>query len=202
MGNVFGTAGLSAIATIAFVVAAILTMIADSKLRGLSAYNTDDKLQAAHNDMLVGYICAWIATGITLLLMIGYIFKGFAAWLPEWVHMILLILAITASILALIFMGLAMRNVDNTPNDSGTQGYLLWGMILTGLGLVLLVFLGMWRITHWGSNTVKTEEVMEQQSPESYQSPYGYQQPGTTVVVGGMPPPPAAPARRPPQKMN
>lgn len=210
MGSVLGTAGLSVVATAAFVVAAILTMIADSRLRGIDSYDTDEDLQDAHSDLLIGYILAWVAAGITFFLMLGYIFKSFASWLPEWIHMILLVLAIIAAIIALIFMGLGMRKIDNTPNDDSTHGYLLWSMILTGVGLVFLVILGMWRITHWGTEiSPEEDETMNGDGTGTgAYDPYGYQQQGTTVVVGGggmppaaRPPPPSQVPRRPPRKM-
>lgn len=200
MGSVLGTAGLSVVATVAFVVTAILSMIADSRLRGIDGYDNDDDLQSAHNDLLIGYILAWVAAGISLFLMLGYIFKSFASWLPEWIHMILLVLAITASIISIIFLGLAMRTIDNNPNDDNTHGYLLWGMILCGIGLVFLVILGMWRITHWGTEMPKEED----ETMNGNGAGNGYQQPGTTVVVGGgagMPPPPSQKPRRPPPRI-
>ncbi len=189
MGSVLGTAGLSIVATLAFVVAAILIMVADSRLKSISGYNNNDDLKKGHSDLITGYILAWIAAGISFILMLGYLFKSFHKWLPEWLHMILLVLALVLAIIALVYMGLGMRKIDNTPNDNGTQGYVLWGMILTGVGLVILILLAMWRITHWGSDNEK--DMTDKQG--SYQDQnYGYQSgyDQTTVVIGGMPPPP------------
>jgi len=154
MGSLIGTTGLSVLATVAFVIGTILAMVADSRLRGLTGYNTNTTFQSAHNYIVIGVILGWVAAGIAFILLLGYLVNALAFLESEWVHMILWILAMAAAIISIIYLGLAMRKIDNTPNDNNTQGYLLWAMIVMGIGLVILTFLGVWRITHHATKTI------------------------------------------------
>lgn len=148
MGSAIGTTGLSVLATAAFIVAAILSIIASDRLRSIAGYNTNDTFKAANNDLTIAMVLAWIAAGISFLMMIGYIFTSFELLQNETLHFILWILALAAAIISFIYLGFASRKVDNTENDNGVQGYLLWAMIILGLGLAILLLTGLWRITH------------------------------------------------------
>ncbi len=151
MGSALGTTGLSVLATLAFVAAAILSIIADDRLRNIDGFDNNDNLQAAHSNLVVGIILGWVAAGLVFILVLGYLLTSFKLLQNEWLHFIVWALGVAAAIIAIIYLGFAMRKIDNTPNDDGTQGFLLWAMILTGVGLVLLVILGMWRLTHYGT---------------------------------------------------
>lgn len=174
MGNALGVTGLSVLSTIAFVVAAILSIVADNKLKGLPSYNANSTFQAAHNNLTVAIIFGWVAAGITFILMLGYLLTSLQVLQTEWLHLVLWILAVASSVIAFIYLGLAMRKVDNTPNDNGTQSYILWSMILTGIGLVILVFMGLWRMTHHATKAREDKTAATGISPELMSSQYMY----------------------------
>jgi uncharacterized membrane protein len=153
MGSPVGTIGLSLLATGAFVAAAILSIIAADRLKSITGYNTNETFKAANTNLAVAITTGIIAAVLAAILLIGYIAHSVNILQTEWLHLILFVLGIASAIVSFIYLGMAMRKVDNTKNDNGTQTYLLWSMILTGGGLVLLVFMGMWRITHHATKT-------------------------------------------------
>jgi uncharacterized membrane protein len=148
MGSALGTTGLSVLATLAFIAAAILSIVASDRLRSLTGYNSNDTFKAANNNLTLAMILAWVAAGVSLILFLGYVLHSLEVLQTEWLHSVLIVLGIVSGFLALIFLGVAMRKVDNTPNDNGMQNYILWAMIMAGIGVVVLVFMGLWRITH------------------------------------------------------
>lgn len=162
MGSPVGTIGLSLLATGAFVAAVILSIIAADRLKSITGYNTNETFKAANTNLAVAITTGIIAAVLAAILLLGYIAHSVNILQTEWLHLILFVLGIASAIVSFIYLGMAMRKVDNTKNDNGTQTYLLWSMILTGGGLVLLVFMGMWRITHHATKTDTSKTGVKQ----------------------------------------
>lgn len=160
MGNVFGgTTGLSIITLAAFVVAAILAILADNKIKGIPTYNSDTNLQNAHNNLTVAIILAFVAVGLALILMLRYIAHAFkfldnSAW-----YTILWILTMAAALISIIYMGLALRKINSITNDNNAYGYLLWALIIGAIGIVVLAFSELWVVTHHANKTTKTSQT-------------------------------------------
>jgi hypothetical protein len=152
MGSALGTTGLSVLATLAFVAAAILVIVADDKLRNITGYDGNSTLEAAHSNLVVAIILAWVAAAAAFILVLGYILTTSKILNNEWLHAILVILAVAAGIISIIYMGIAMRKINDFPgDDNSAKGFLLWSMIISGVGVIISVVLAMWRLTHHGT---------------------------------------------------
>ena len=149
MGSALGTTGLSVVAALSFVVAAILSIIGADRLKKINGYNSNSDLKGANSNLTWGSVAGWIAAVAALILMLGYLLVHVEILQNETVHLIGWMAAFAAAIIAIVFIGLALRKIDETVgSDQEVQGYLIWAMILTGLGLGILVMMGLWRIMH------------------------------------------------------
>lgn len=155
MGNALGVSGLSVLASIAFVVAAILTIVAMDRLKSIAGYNSNDNLKEANNHLTVAMILGWIAAGLAFILMLGYLLTSLSILNNEWLHFILWLLGMAAAVITIIYLGLALRKVPGDQDDQSTREFILWSMILTGVGLVIFTFLGLWRMTHHATKPEK-----------------------------------------------
>lgn len=170
MGNALGVSGLSVLASIAFVVAAILTIVAMDRLKSIAGYSTNDSLQDANNHLTVAMILGWIAAGLAFILMLGYLLTNLKILNNEWLHFILWLLGMAAAVITIIYLGLALRKVPSDQDDQSTREFILWSMILTGVGLVIFTFLGLWRMTH---HATKPEKKKASDTSNDY-STYNY----------------------------
>lgn len=149
MGNAIGVSGLVGFATILLVVMAILIIVADDKVRNITGYSANNDLKAAHDKLIWAQVLAWIAAGLGLLLVIGYVALHFLQT-NEWLHLILWILLFAALIASGVFLAIALNDVNraSVSDNKGADGY-IWGALITG-GVALLVLLisGGWRVAH------------------------------------------------------
>ena len=150
MGSPIGTSTLVGISTAGLIVMAILIIIADDRLRGIIGFNTNDKLKNAHNQLITAQILAWIAAGLGVLLLIGYLFLHGGFLQNEWIHLILWVLLFVGLIISGVFLIIAITEIDNANinNDNTSKGY-IWGALIAGIAaLVVLIISGGWRIVH------------------------------------------------------
>lgn len=166
MGNTIVTSILALVGSLAFVAAAILSIVAYQRVGNAPGIDTNETLQAARGNLLTGMILGWISAGLALFLSIGYIFTSFNIIKNEWLHFTLWALSVVMGILAIIFIGMAMRKIDNFPNADNAHAFVLWSMILLGVGIVIITILGLIRITKQGKP--KTEMKAETSSVTTY----------------------------------
>lgn len=149
MGHALGTAGLVGFATVLLIVMAILIIVAGDRLRNIAGYSAISNLTSANSNLTWAQVFAWIAAGLTLLLLLGYVALHFLET-SEWLHLILWILVFAALITSGVFLALALNKINDAkpPNNNGTTGY-IWGALITGVvALIVLLISGGWRAAH------------------------------------------------------
>ena len=75
MGSSLGSSGLAAFSTLIIAASAIILIYADSKVRQIPGYGTNETVTSAHNYLVAAQIAAWAATFFSLVLTLGYVFK-------------------------------------------------------------------------------------------------------------------------------
>ena len=129
---------------------AILIIVADDRLRNITGYSTNSDLNTAHDKLIWAQVLAWIAAGLGLILLIGYLLLD-AAWLQtEWLHLILWIGVFGALIASGVFLAIALGDINraNVSDEKGSAGY-IWGALISGgVALLILLISGGWRIAH------------------------------------------------------
>lgn len=147
MGNVLSVAGWVTVATIILIVMAILILVATNRVRNLIGNTTNTSLQNIHSKLVWAQVFAWIAVGVGVLLVLGYIFLHFVNT-TEWIHLILWILLFAALITSGVFLAIALSDIDKITvnNDNGVKSY-IWGALIAGLiALIILLISGGWRV--------------------------------------------------------
>lgn len=146
----------------------------------------DQRLRNASGNLLVAYILAYVAAGITLLLSIVYFFQGSLNW-TEVVHSITYIFLFLLVIISIIFAFIGLSDID----ESGVQSDLksravawLWAGVGLSLAFLLVILLsGAWRFQVVSSEKAKLAEARKAQ-------PYTETRTAMTFTSpGGMAPP-------------
>ena len=134
-------------------VAALLLTIAHVRLNDITSNVTDDKLESAKSLAIWSYVLAWIAAGLLLLLSFFYFTHG-SIFESEWPHLIFFILIVGLIIASGILALLAASDIkesDITDNESA-DAYLYWGAGLLGVGILVILITGIWRVYHKSEN--------------------------------------------------
>lgn len=188
MGNALGVSGMVGFATILLVVMAILIVIADDRLKQITGYSTNNDLKTAHDKLVWAQVFGWIAAGLGLLLVLGYVVLHFLET-SEWLHLILWILLFAALITTGVLLAIALYDIDQAKvnDDKDTNGY-IWGALITG-GVALLVLLisGGWRVVYINS-TPYTQYYMQAEpaAPVESEPPEFPPQPSLQVTSGAV----------------
>lgn len=133
-------------------IGALLITIAHIRLSDLKEDVTNEKLESAESLTIWGYILGWISAGLTLLLSFFYFTHG-SLFNQEWPHLILFILIIGLAVASGILALIAAGDINSSPakdNDNGAKAFLYWGAGLMGLGLLIILFTGIWRVAYNG----------------------------------------------------
>ena len=149
MGSALSTSGLVAFATALLIIMAILILVADDRVKSITGYSANYNLTAAHSKLVWAQVLAWIAAGLGLLLVIGYVALHFLET-SEWLHLILWILLFAALVASGIFLAIALNDINrgNVNDDKGSTGY-IWGALISGgAALLILLISGGWRVAH------------------------------------------------------
>lgn len=157
MGSALGTTGLTIFATLLIVVAAILIILADSKVKEITGYPEVDNINLAHKDLIYGQIFAWIAAALTFVLAIAY-GLSIKFLLSPWPYLIIVLLIIGTLTASIIYVAMALNRINNLQDDKGASGYIYGIIILSGAALLILVISLIWGWTHTSTDPNKVPE--------------------------------------------
>ncbi len=163
MGNALSTSAWMILTTVLLVVMAILIIVVIDRTKNITGFSTNSNLTSAHTRLVWAQVFAWIAAGLALLLVIGYIALHFLVT-SEWIHLILWILLFAALIASMVLLAIALRDIDNSgvSNTNGATGYIWGALIVGGATLIVLLISGGWRVAQ-----KSTEDAM----PDQYYVP-------------------------------
>jgi len=161
MGSALGSSGLAILATIAIIGAGILTIMADNKVKGIPGYDGNDNLNLAHKDLGYAQIFIWVSAVFSFILTLGYIFVH-TEWLQsEWLHLIIFILAAGTLVIGISYLGIALNRINNVEGDNGGNEFIWAAIITAGIGLLVLLVKGIWRLTHKRVVEPKEKEISQ-----------------------------------------
>lgn len=190
MGSAIGTSGLVGFSMVLLIIMAILIIIATDRVKNITGYSASDDLKASTDKLVWGQVLAWIAAGLALLLVLGYVTLHFIN-INEWVHLILWILIFTAIIISIVILAMALSDIDNANvnDDNSSTGYLWGALILGAVAFMVLLISGGWRIASKQYEN-KPEQQMYMTADATMTAPYGQpeQPPQTQLQVNTYPP--------------
>ena len=194
MGHSISTAAVVGFATVLLIIMAILILVADDRTKNITGYSGNNDLKAAHDKLIWAQVLAWIAAGLAFLLLLGYLALHFLET-SEWIHLILWILLFAVLIVSLIFLGMALSDIDKAKvsDDKGAAGYGWGAIILGGISFIILLVSGGWRIAHksWENSQPNPQYYMaanaDPMAPSSNEPPEFPSQTVSTQSVGNQP---------------
>jgi len=141
MGNHIGVASILLVAAAFSLVMGILLSISQSRVRGSSDFETNDKLQSAESWIITAYVLAYIAAGITIVLSILYF--GHVTWgiNNEWPHLVVYIILFILIVLSGIFGFIALSDLDYSNANKESADAWIWWSLGAGLVSILLILI-------------------------------------------------------------
>ena len=191
MGSAIGTSGLVGFSMVLLIIMAILIIIATDRVKNITGYSKSDDLKSSTDKLVWAQVLAWIAAGLALLLVLGYVTLHFIN-INEWVHLILWILIFTAIIISIVIIAMALSDIDNSNinDDNSSTGYLWGALILGAVAFMVLLISGGWRIASKQYENEPEQQMYMAAGTTTSGAPYGQaeQPPQTQLQVNTYPP--------------
>lgn len=138
------------LATVLAGLAGLFYTFAQSDVTGIPEHDAgNESLRHASGNLVVAYILAYIAAGVSLVLAILYFFQP-NIQISEIPHTIVFIIIFALLIISVIFGFVALSDIDESSvsDKKGSVGWIWAGFAMAIFSLLVIIFSGAWRVQH------------------------------------------------------